>query len=179
MTLRRAWLAAGVAVVVVAAGAVAWWRGNAPRVEVGARAPDFTATDLATGKTVSLRSTYHGTVTLVNVWATYCIPCRQEMPAMDSLYHALGPQGFRIAAVSIDATPPDVVRHFAEQYHLTFDILHDPAGDIQDRYHTTGVPESFLVDRDGRIVRIVQHGTEWNSPEIRRIVSTLLSSPAS
>lgn len=166
---------------VVALAGVVWLliRSAPPRVEVGTMAPDFTATDMRSGKRVTLHDGYRGGVTLVNVWATYCIPCKQEMPAMDSLYQAYRDRGFRIAAVSVDRAPPEVVKQFVRDYHITFDVLHDPTGDIEQRYQTTGVPESFLVDRTGHIVRIAQMAAPWNSPENHRIVEHLLAAPAS
>lgn len=176
--MRNSWKV--VFAAVAALGGAAWWLiGSAPaRVEVGTRAPDFTATDLSTGKPVTLRANYRGAVTLINVWATYCVPCREEMPAMDSLYHALSGRGFRIAAVSVDRAPPDVVRKFARDFHISFDVLYDPSGDTEQRYQTTGVPESFLVDKTGRIVRIAQRAAPWNSPENHRIIEQLLAAPA-
>jgi peroxiredoxin len=163
-----------------ALGGGAWLliRSAPPRVEIGSRAPDFTATDLTTGKPATLRTAYRGAVTLVNVWATYCIPCREEMPAMDSLYHSLGGRGFRIAAVSVDRAPVEVVRKFVRDYHISFDVLYDPTGDTEQRYQTTGVPESFLVDKGGHIVRIAQRAAPWNSPENHRLIEQLLAAPA-
>ena len=148
------------------------------RIAIGNRAPDFTAVDIRTGKQVSLYGNFRGGVTLVNVWATWCGPCRQEMPAMDSLYRALGPRGFRIAAVSIDSDSVAVVKKFVEDYHLSFDVLHDPKGTIEEIYQTTGYPESFLVDRTGQIARIAMLATPWNSAENRRIIEELLAAPA-
>ncbi len=171
---QRNWLIIGGIVTVLAVGAALLVRLAPPRIDVGMRAPDFVATDLTTGKPVSFDADYRGDVTLVNVWATYCIPCREEIPAMDSLYQSLRSRGFRIAAVSIDELPPAQVKAFADQFHISFDVLQDSTGRIEQMYRTTGVPESFLVDRGGRIVRIVQHATAWNTPEVRRIVSDLL-----
>jgi len=167
--------------VVVGLSGLAWAlvRSAPPRVEVGTLAPDFNATNLATNKKVTLGAEYRGTVTLVNIWATYCIPCREEMPAMDSLYQSLRGRGFRIAAVSVDRAPPEVVLKFARDFNISFDVLYDPTGDIEQRYQTTGVPESFLVDRNGRIVRIAQMAAPWNSPENHRIIEHLLAAPAS
>ena len=168
--------------VVVAAviGGASWlvMRPTPHRIAVGNAAPNFTATNIRTGKSVSLHGEYRGAVTLVNIWATWCGPCRQEMPAMDSLYQALGPRGFRIAAVSIDSESVDGVKKFVADYHLTFDVLHDPKGVINGIYQTTGWPESFLVDRTGRIIRIAMLATPWNSAENRRIVEELLAAPA-
>lgn len=148
-------------------------------IAVGQPAPDFTATDLATGKPMSFGADYKGKVTLVNIWATWCEPCKQEVPAMDSLYRDLASRGFKIAAVSIDRGGVDVVKQFAKDYHMSFDVLHDPSGAIEQIYQTTGVPESFLVGRDGRIVRIMLRGYTWNSAASRRIVEELLATPAS
>ena len=81
--------------------------------------------DLATGDSVSLHERYRGKVTLVNIWATWCVPCRVEMPAMEQLYDSLAPRGFAIAAVSIDEGCPDDVRAFGQELNLSFDLLQD------------------------------------------------------
>jgi cytochrome c biogenesis protein CcmG, thiol:disulfide interchange protein DsbE len=143
-------------------------------VGVGAHAPDFRAIDLATGDSVSLRERYRGAVTLVNVWATWCVPCRVEMPAMEELYQSLAPAGFRIAAVSIDEGPPEDVRAFGQDLKLSFDLLQDRSTMIQRTYQTTGVPESFLLNRDGVIVKRVIGAHDWSSPMNRALIERLL-----
>ncbi len=148
-------------------------------VEVGSVAPDFTATNLASNEPVSFTEAYEGQVTLVNIWATWCEPCKEEIPALQELYETMGPRGLKIAAVSIDEAGPEVVREFMAGFGVTFDVLHDPAGTIQQTYRTTGVPESFLVGRDGRIMRIVYGDHPWASDANRRIVEQLLAAPAS
>lgn len=160
------------ALVAVLAGCVA-------PVEVGSVAPDFTATNLASNEPVSFTEAYAGEVTLVNIWATWCEPCKEEIPALQELYETMGPRGLKIAAVSIDEAGPEVVREFMAGFGVTFDVLHDPAGAIQQTYRTTGVPESFLVGRDGRIMRIVYGDHPWASDANRRIVEQLLAAPAS
>jgi peroxiredoxin len=142
---------------------------------VGSEAPDFTAVSLATGQPVSFLEEYRGEVTLVNIWATWCGPCKEEIPALDTLYRALKDRGFRIAAVSIDTEDSVTVRQFLEQFGVAFDVLHDQSRAIEKIYQTTGVPESFLIDRDGRIVRIVYGDHPWASPSNRRIIEELLS----
>jgi len=174
--MRRQWILVGVIVAGLALGAFALVRFG-PRiegVEVGKRAPDFSGIRLAEGDTVSFRERYRGSVTLVNIWATYCAPCRVEMPAIEALYRELGPKGFRVVAVSIDEGNGDDVREFVKEYGLTFDVLRDPAGQIQTTYQITGVPETFLVDRDGVIVKKVIGEHPWSSPANRRIVADLL-----
>lgn len=163
----------------VLAGVVALVIRPAPyRVDVGSPAPDFHATNVATGKTITLHAAYDRTVTLVNIWGTWCGPCRQEMPAMDSLYRSMSAKGFKIAAVSVDERSLDDVRKFVADHHIGFDVLNDPTGTIKEIYQTTGVPESFLIDRTGHIVRIAQLAAPWNSAENHRIIEELLAAAA-
>ncbi len=177
--MRRQWLGVLTIVAALAVIVVILIRRAPVPIEVGRIAPDFTATDLHTGTTKSLHADYRGSVTLVNVWATWCEPCKKEIPALDSLYRALGPNGLRIAAVSIDRGDSVPVRKFMDDFGVTFDVLHDPEGVIQQIYQTSGVPESFLLDRDGRIVRIVYADHPWASASNQRIISELLARPAS
>jgi peroxiredoxin len=149
------------------------------RVEVGAEAPDFRALDITTGDSVSLRDRYRGSVTLVNIWATWCVPCRVEMPAMERMYQSLAPRGFKIAAVSIDEGNPEDVRTFARELGLTFDILQDRSTTAQQIYQTTGVPESFLLNRDGIIVKRVIGAHDWSSPVNRALIERLLDDTGS
>jgi len=146
-------------------------------VQLGAVAPEFHAIDLATGDSVSLHERYRGKVTLVNIWATWCVPCKVEMPAMERLYDSLAPRGFAIAAVSIDEGSPDDVRAFGQELGLSFDLLQDRSTRIQQTYQTTGVPESFLLDRRGVIVKRIIGAHDWSSPANRALVERLLDEP--
>jgi peroxiredoxin len=144
------------------------------RVEVGARAPDIDVVNLATGDTVDLRDQYKGKVTLLNIWATWCVPSRQEMPSMQKAYARLKDEGFAIAAVSIDEGGPEDVLAFTREFGLTFDILHDRSGRISTLYQTTGVPESFLLDKDGVIIKRVIGAHDWSSPANIALIERLL-----
>ncbi len=150
-------------------------------VAVGKEAPDYTAMNLQSGDSIALRTHYRGHVTLVNIWATWCVPCRVEMPAMQQLYDSLSGRGFRIAAVSIDQEGPEVVRQFAGELKLTFDVLQDRSGNIQQAYQTTGVPESFLLDSNGVIMKRVIGAHDWASAADRALIRRLLgdAGPAS
>lgn len=139
-------------------------------VEVGSEAPNFAVTDLD-GAPVQLAD-YSGEVVLLNIWATWCGPCRIEMPSMQRLHEQMGEDGVNIIAVSIDAplgavdaggNPGGDVEEFATEMGLTFPIWLNPSGDIQRTYRTTGVPESFVIDRNGSIVKKVIGPTEWDS----------------
>ena len=175
--MSRQWLGVGAIVVglVVGAGALVHFAPDSGRVEVGARAPDFEVYDLGTGDSISLRKQYGGSVTLINIWATWCLPCREEMPAMQRLFDSTTARGFRIAAVSIDEGSPQAVRAFGKELNLTFDLLQDRTTKIQDVYQTTGVPESFLIDKEGVIVKRVIGAHDWSSPVNRSLVERLLA----
>jgi len=147
-------------------------------VAVGKDAPDYKAMDLQSGDSIALRSHYRGHVTLVNIWATWCVPCRVEMPAMQQLFDSLSGRGFRIAAVSIDQEGPEVVKQFAGELKLTFDILQDRSGNIQQAYQTTGVPESFLLDSSGVIMKRVIGAHDWASAADRALIRRLLGDTA-
>jgi cytochrome c biogenesis protein CcmG, thiol:disulfide interchange protein DsbE len=151
-------------------------------VEVGTRAPDFPATDLA-GRPVRLEQ-LRGEVVLLNVWATWCGPCREEMPSLERLHRELGPSGLRIIAVSVDAASGAVDRDgrrggdvaaFAREFGLTFAIWHDPQGGVQRIYRTTGVPETFVIGRDGVIRKKAIGALEWDGPAQVELLRRLLS----
>lgn len=172
----KQWVWVGVIVLGLGlgAGALVAFGPKIEGIEVGRRAPDYTAVRLGTQDSVSLHQAGEGKVTLINIWATWCIPCRAEMPAMEQLYKELGPRGLRIIAVSIDDGDPRDVASFVQDLGLTFDILHDQSGDIQRVYQTTGVPESLLLDKDGVIVKKVIGEHPWSSPSNRSLVANLL-----
>jgi peroxiredoxin len=142
-------------------------------VGVGSRAPEFQAVDLRTGRPATLAD-YRGRVVLLNVWATWCQPCRIEMPAMERLSRDLASTDFRIVAVSVDEGDSSVVNAFAKELGLTFDILHDRSGMIKRSYQTTGVPESFVIDRHGVIVKKVIGAAQWDGPVNQILIRRLL-----
>ncbi len=171
--------------IAVAAVVFAAWIGRESYQPVitGSVAPDFSMAALAGGE-ASL-SDYEDRVVLVNIWATWCAPCLQEMPSLQRLYDAFPGEDFEILAVSVDATLGETdafgraggdLAAFAKELGLTFPILHNPSGDIQKLYQTTGVPESFLISRDGVIVKKVAGPTEWDAIENEELVRRLLAS---
>jgi len=174
--MKRQWLMVAIVVGLLAAGAVAGVR-LAPDifpVEVGSAAPNFHAVDLDKGDSVTLDK-YKGQVVLVNIWATWCEPCRVEMPAMERLQDSLAGSGLKIVAVSIDEAEPSVVRAFRREMGLTFEILQDRTRAIERVYQTTGVPESFVLNREGRIVKKVIGAHAWDSPDNLQLFRRLLA----
>jgi cytochrome c biogenesis protein CcmG, thiol:disulfide interchange protein DsbE len=174
--MTKQWFLVGAIVVVLAAVALLVLKLSPAifPVEVDSRAPDFHATALATGQAKSLAD-YKGRVVLLNVWATWCQPCRLEMPSMERLQRELGPEGLRIVAVSIDEGGADVVKEFVREYGLSFEVLHDPTRSIERIYQTTGVPESFVLNKYGIIVKKVIGAAAWDAPVNRDLIRRLLA----
>ena len=160
----------------VAYGATHYLRKELFPVQLGSKAPDFTAYTLDSIPKEKTLSDYRGQVLMINVWATWCLPCRVEMPSIEALHKAYAPKGLRVVAVSIDdqGTEP-AIRAFAKQFGLTFDILHDPKGRITNDYDITGYPETFIIGNDGVIRKKLMQATDWNSPDARALVDRLLT----
>jgi thiol-disulfide isomerase/thioredoxin len=174
--MNRQW--AYVIAIVLGLGIGAWaltrYGNRSLPAEVGNDVPNFTAVNLKTGSPMTFGKNYQGQVVLVNIWATWCIPCRQEMPAMERLYRELGPKGFKIAAISVDEGDTKDVLQFADDFKLTFDILHDGDGSVRQVFQTFMYPESFLVDKNGVIVKKAIGEHPWSSEANRRLVAELL-----
>ncbi len=120
------------------------------RVEIGGPAPSYGAVDLA-GDSVHLAD-LRGDVVLLNVWATWCGPCREEIPALQALYERHAGDGLEIVGVSVDGrNEAGNVQEFADEFGVTFRIWHDPEDRVGTRFRTVGVPTTFLLDRDGVI----------------------------
>jgi peroxiredoxin len=148
---------------------------SAPSVEPplgrGSRAPDFELVSLG-GDRVSMK-TLRGDVVLINFWATWCKPCEDEMPAMERLYRALRSEGFQLLAISVDESVEPVIE-FSQRLGLSFPILMDEERRATTGYQTFRYPESFLVDRDGKILERYIGPKDWDSPvyveRIRRVL---------
>jgi peroxiredoxin len=182
MTPRRQWLVTiGVGLVLIG-GAVAAThvlREELGAVAVGAAAPSFRAVTVDSTPRVRTLADYAGQVVLLNVWATWCAPCRIEMPSMEALHRDFGSKGLRVVAVSVDqiAGPPQI-REFAKELGLSFEILHDSAQTIVRAYQVNGYPQSFVIGRDGTIRRKWIGAEDWNSPSNRALVKALLGPAA-
>jgi cytochrome c biogenesis protein CcmG, thiol:disulfide interchange protein DsbE len=149
----------------------------------GDLSPEFKLTDLS-GSQVSIRD-FKGKVVLLNFWATWCEPCVAEMPALEQLYNRLKSEGFVVVAVGTDDTL-DNIKDFQAKYSLDFPILFDAGGDIKTKFKVTGVPETFLLDREGRLTMLVDPDAgqpvvrfigprNWDSPDIQAQLKDLLS----
>ena len=143
-------------------------------VRVGDEAPNFQLRDLA-GNTVSL-SQLRGKVVLLNFWATWCGPCRVEMPAMEQLYRTFPRREFEILAVSTDPQGIVVTGPFQKETGVTFPILHDSEYRVGLTYGARTLPMTFMVDRQGVIRQKIFGARDWDSPEARELIQTLVKS---
>ncbi len=138
-------------------------------------AGDFVVKDLD-GRRVRFRD-FRGQVVLLNFWATWCPPCRKEMPSMERLHRAYAERGFTVVAVSVDTAAPPKIRAFLGQLEpaITFPVLHDRDSLVSRRYSVPGVPTSYLIDADGRIAYRALGEYDWFSPRAKEAVETLLN----
>lgn len=145
-------------------------------VQVGDEAPNFMLYDLS-GNVRSL-SQFRGKVVLLNFWATWCGPCRVEMPAMEQLYRTLPRKEFEILAVSTDPQGSVVTRPFQQEMGFTFPILHDSEYRVGLAYGARTIPITFVVDRRGIVRQKIFGARDWDSPEAHELIHELMKSPS-
>ena len=166
-------LLAGLAALV--AGGIVALRGPTPLpLRVGSPAPELRLVDLA-GKEISLAD-LRGQVVFVNFWGTWCAPCRTEAPSLERLYQKLRGEGFEILAVSIDAPGASKeIEAFRDEFGLSFPILLDPHKRIYEAYSATGVPETFMIGSDGRLVERLVGPRDWDHPRYESAARRLMA----
>jgi len=146
---------------------------STPHVSAGNKAADFKLETLE-GRTVSL-SQMKGKVVFLNVWATWCGPCREEMPSMETLYDQFkGNRDFVMLAVSQDTKGKSVVAPYVEKNGYHFTVLLDPENEVSESYDVSGVPETFIIDRRGRIVAHHMGAFDWSRPDVKDALQQLL-----
>ncbi len=119
-----------------------------------------------------------GEVLLLNFWATWCPPCRREIPSMALLHDKYASRGLKIIAVSVDQRREDLV-DFMKEYRMPFQVLHDADSAVSRQYGVFRYPESFLIDRDGKVLRHLIGAVDWMSEPIIRTIDDMLGEPAS
>lgn len=140
-------------------------------VNPGDKAPNFSVT-ADNGRTISAKE-FGGKLLLVNFWATWCPPCIDEIPGLNEMARQLAPQGLVILAISQDKDS-DVYRKFLEKNPLAFPTFRDPSQDIQLSYGTVQIPESYLIDRSGRVIEKYISSQDWASAKMIDHVKSLL-----
>jgi len=141
-------------------------------VDTGSKRIAFTLPDLQG----ELRSLPEGSVVLLNFWATWCPPCRKEIPSMAQLHSQLAPKGLKIVAVSVDQRLDDL-KNFVTEYNMPFQVLHDADSMVSQTYGVFRYPESFLIDRDGMIRQHYIGAVDWMSKPVRGLIESLLIEP--
>jgi len=138
----------------------------------GAEAIDFTLPNLS-GEEITL-SDYQGKVVFLNFWATWCPPCRKEMPSMQKLYEKLKGKDFEMLAVAMDRSGQSVVAPFVKEGGYTFPILLNPSGAIASKYMVRGIPATFIIDKQGRIIDRVVGARNWDSDSVIKKLKLLM-----
>jgi peroxiredoxin len=141
--------------------------------QIGTPAPPFELSDI-NGKKVAL-SNYKGKVVLINFWATFCGPCKAEMPSLNKLYLAFKNDGLIVLAISIDTSEKPVQKYLKDNA-MMYPVLMDKDQEVYfDLYGVLGLPTSILIDRDGTIREIIRGEREWDAPDIKEKIGKLLS----
>ena len=149
-------------------------KGN-PGAQLGAPVPGFTLPDLE-GRMHALDE-LRGKVVVLNYWATWCPPCIEEMPSLEKLHEALASKGLAIVAVSVDERFSDIEK-FVDEWNLTFTVLHDNGMKVSRSYQTFKYPETYIIDRSGRLKSKVVGARDWVAPSVIRDLIALLNAPS-
>ena len=136
-------------------------------VEIGDQAPNF---ELAGGVRLT---DYSGKLVLLNFWATWCAPCVAEVPSLNNLYERFRDEGLVVLAISIDEEE-DVYKRFLERFGVTFPTVRDPERKVSARYGTMKYPETYLINREGIVIRKYINAQEWDQPEIVNYMRSVL-----
>ena len=142
-------------------------------VRVGDAAPAYAAETLD-GERMALER-LRGRPVLLNVWATWCHPCREEIPALEQLHRAYAPRGLEVVGVSIDqGGQQQAIREFLAEFGASYPIWLDPDGDIQSTYSTIGVPTTFLIGPEGKVLWRHVGPVRADDAELRRLIEESL-----
>ena len=135
-------------------------------------APLFTLKGLD-GEKINLQD-YKGKTVLLNFWATWCVPCKEEMPAMQKLYNAFEEKGFVILAVSLDKGERMEVISFVNEHSLTFPVLLDPGQRARKKYFVTALPTSYLIGPEKKLKGFISGARDWDSDDAFKLINTLI-----
>jgi len=136
------------------------------------KAPDFSLQDL-NGKKFGLNQ-FKGKVIFINFWATWCGPCKEEMPSMEVLHQQFKEKKFILLAVSVDYGDQKLVKEFINRYQYTFPVLIDPKCNTLDLFQVKGIPATFLIDKKGRMIGKAIGPRDWKSPEVASLINLLI-----
>ena len=138
----------------------------------GETAPDFTLRDLD-GRNIRL-SDYRGKLVLVNFWATWCVPCKLEMPSLEKLYQRFKSNSFEMFPISNDMFGEKVVRPYVAIKNFSFPVLVDPLLKVSNRYGVVTLPTTYLIDPEGNVIGVREGADDWAKPSTFRFFEELL-----
>jgi peroxiredoxin len=136
------------------------------------RAPDFSLKDLNSRK-VGLKQ-FREKIIFLNFWATWCGPCKEEMPSLEVLHQQFKEKNFILLAISVDYEGLKPVQEFIDKHHYTFPVLLDPKCETLDLFEVKGIPTTFLIDKKGRMVGKAVGPRDWKSPEVISLINLML-----
>lgn len=145
---------------------------NVEKPSVRVEAPAFTLAGVG-GKTVSLKD-YKGKVVLLNFWASWCAPCREEAPALEKLWSDYKARDFVVIAIAADRRP-ETARRFVSKLGLSFPALFDPEGTVRKLYEVTALPTTYLIGKDGKISGRVLGAAKWDGASSRKLIEEFVN----
>jgi peroxiredoxin len=169
--MRKFWVVAALLAFAFTLSPVTSFAQSAANVERGATAPGFTLKDLA-GKSVSLAQ-YRGKIVVLNFWASWCPPCREEFPSLERLNEVFAGKDFVMLGVNADTDKANLEDFLGKHLH-TFTILPDPDAKVQDLYGVDKFPETFIIGRDGKILEHVIGAIDWSSVKVLSYFNNLI-----
>jgi peroxiredoxin len=136
-------------------------------------APDFSLKDL-NGKKVEMRQ-FKGKVILLNFWATWCAPCKEEMSSLEVLHQKFKEKNFVLLTISVDYGGLKSVREFMDKHRYSFPVLFDPKSEALDLFSVKGIPTTFIIDKKGRMIGRAMGPRDWKSPDVFSLINLLLA----
>lgn len=137
-------------------------------IEKGNKIPDFEISNLF-GKKENI-SDYKGKLIFLNFWATWCPPCRAEMPSMETIYKNKGNKNFEIIAISVDQTSTQKIYDFILKNNYSFPVYHDPTGAISNKFLVQSIPQTFIIDKNGVILEKYTGAFDWTTLDIDKLL---------
>jgi cytochrome c biogenesis protein CcmG/thiol:disulfide interchange protein DsbE len=164
-----------VLLLIGAAFVITVYKGGAKKeIAVGLPAPDFLVTDIVNGQRIS-SAELKGKVLFVNFWASWCEPCKEEMPSLESLYReVMSQKDFRMVTILYRDSPSNALGYMKVNGY-TFPVYTDMRESSSKDFGVTGVPETYIVDKKGILRRRVIGGADWNSPDEKGLINSLLN----
>ncbi len=172
---RRFYISLALVLLLVWVGIVLYRYSFESRPAVGSQAPIFSLEN-AEGKLIALES-LKGKVVLLNFWASWCGPCRQEMPSLDALYQKFKDQNFVVLGVSVDEGGWGPVKSFLQEFPVSFPVLLDTDQKATELYQIFRVPETYLIDTQGKIVGKIVGPQDYDQPLFYNKIEKLLAQP--